>query len=307
MKRVLVTGAYGFLGRHTALLFKQKGYDVIGIGHGHWGFQNPEEFGLDQWIEADVDQAGLSLITGPIDCVIHCAGGSSVGHSMEHPLREFHRTVNSTVDVLEFIRLKYPQTKLIYPSSAAVYGDQPDIPLAEGCKSAPISQYGFYKKITEGLCESYARNFNIPVSVIRFFSIYGAGLRKQLLWDGCTKLCSGEEDVTFYGTGSETRDWLHVKDATELIYLLAQSQEEYDVFNGGSGSRITVRKILLILAEELQTSSKICMGNESKKGDPKHYWADISKAQELGWTAQYKVADGLREYVKWFRSHRQSC
>ncbi|MCF8069583.1 MAG: NAD(P)-dependent oxidoreductase [Desulfobacterales bacterium] len=305
MKRILVTGAYGFLGRHTASLFKQKGCTVVGIGHGHWGFENPEDFGIDEWIEADIDQVGLSHITGHIDCVIHCAGGSSVGASIKHPFRELQRTVESTVNVLEFLRTKHPCAKLIYPSSAAVYGNQPDVPLPEDYKIVPFSPYGFYKKIVEDLCESYARNFGISSVIIRFFSVYGAGLQKQLLWDGCNKLSSGKEAVSFYGTGNETRDWLHVKDAAKLIYLLSNSPRKFEIVNGGSGIRIAIKEILSLLSIELQTSTNMQMGNENRPGDPKHYWADISKAQKLGWEPHFKIEDGLREYVQWFTLHKQ--
>ncbi len=305
MKRILITGAHGFLGRNTATLFKQKGTEVIGIGHGHWGFEKPEYFGLDKWIEADINQVGLSHVRGRIDCVIHCAGGSSVGYSLSHPLREFKRTVNSTVHVLEFIRTKHPDASIIYPSSAAVYGDQLDIALSEESELVPVSPYGFYKKIVEDLCGSYARNFGISTVVIRFFSIYGAGLQKQLLWDGCNKLCSGKETVSFYGTGNETRDWIHVEDAAELIYLLSNSPRGFEIVNGGSGTRIAVRKILSMLSNELETNVDILMGNENKPGDPKHYWADIAKVQKLGWAPRVKTEDGLREYVQWFKSYQQ--
>jgi UDP-glucose 4-epimerase len=304
-KRVLITGAYGFLGRHTAALFKEKDYEVVGIGHGHWGFEKPGEFGIDEWIEADVDQEGLSHITGQIECVIHCAGGSSVGHSLTYPLREFQRTVNSTIQLLEFIRTTYPSAHVIYPSSAAVYGDQPDVLLSERCPAAPLSPYGFYKKIVEDLCESYALNFSIPVVVIRFFSIYGAGLQKQLLWDGCNKMCSGDKKVQFYGTGKETRDWLHVKDASELIYLMASSPGKFNIVNGGTGIRISVEKILSMLSEQLETTSEIIMGNENRPGDPKHYWADMSRVKELGWQAKILIEDGLQEYVQWFKAHKE--
>lgn len=303
MKRILVTGAHGFLGRHTAARFKKDGCSVVGIGHGHWGFQKPFDFGIDDWIEADVDQEGLSHVSGQIDCIIHCAGGSSVGHSVAHPLLEFQRTVNSTVYVLEFIRQKHPEAMIIYPSSAAVYGNQPDTPISEGNIIAPVSPYGFYKKNAEDLCESYARNFGIPAVIIRFFSIYGVGLQKQLLWDACIKLSSGEDSAKFYGTGAETRDWLHVQDAVELIYLLSKSSAEFEIFNGGSGNRRTVKEILGMLAHEMGLSVKILMGNENMQGDPRHYWANIARVQKLGWTPQRKIKDGLREYVEWFRSY----
>ncbi len=304
MKRVLVTGAYGFLGRYTALLFKKKGYRVIGIGHGHWGFERPEKYGFDEWIAADVDQSGLSHVHGRIDSVVHCAGGSSVAASLTHPLREFQRTVGSTGAVLEFLRIKNPNAVLIYPSSVAVYGDQKDIALIEDCGAKPVSPYGFYKKIVEGLCESYSRNFEITVAIVRFFSIYGVGLQKQLLWDACCKLTADAEKAKFYGTGTETRDWLNVADAAELIFSLSEIiTNGFEIYNGGSGRRLTVNEILTILSMELGSSVTFVMGGENKPGDPKHYWADIQKALKLGWSPQTDIKTGLREYVHWFTKH----
>lgn len=304
MKTILITGAHGFLGRNTAALFKEKGYGVVGIGHGHWGIQKPRDFGIDEWVEADIDPIGLSHVHGKIDCVIHCAGGSSVGNSVDHPVLEFQRTVDSTIHVLEYIRKNHPYALIVYPSSAAVYGNQSDFPIRENNQIAPLSPYGFYKKIAEDLCECYAKNFDIKVVVIRFFSIYGVGLQKQLLWDACTKLCSGERQVRFYGTGTETRDWLDVRDAVSLIHLLVKSATGFEIFNGGSGERRTVSEILFMLSHALGKPAEILMGNENKKGDPLHYWADIAKAEKIGWTPQHKIERGLQEYVEWFISHR---
>lgn len=304
MRRILITGACGFLGRNTALLFKQKGWSVVGLGHGHWGFDSPQTFGIDEWIDADVDLEGLSHIKGSLDAVFHCAGGSSVGHSVSHPLREFRRTVDSAANVLEFVRLYHPGVHFIYPSSAAVYGDHQDTPLSEQCISAPVSPYGFYKRIVEDLCLSYVKNFALNITVVRFFSIYGAGLQKQLLWDACGKLCGGNSTVSFYGTGEETRDWIHIRDAAELVYtLLVRDKKGFDIMNGGSGKRITVSGILSMVSAELGASANITMGKEEKKGDPRHYWADISKIRMLGWQPQVSLEDGVKEYVQWFKEH----
>lgn len=300
MKRILVTGANGFLGRNTSALFNKKGCQVVGIGHGSWQCNKPEDFGIDEWIEADISDVGLSYVKGEIDCVIHCAGGSSVGASISQPYIEFKRTVDTTVQVLEYIRNVHPTSMLVYPSSAAVYGEKGDLPIGESSEIAPVSPYGMYKRIVENICEYYAVNFDLSISTVRFFSIYGAGLKKQLLWDACLKFSSNDTAAQFYGTGSETRDWIHVKDAAKLMYLLIDYTDGYQVFNGGSGSRTTIRDVLNLLSKELGTSSEFFMGNDNKPGDPLHYWADIAKISNLGWTPGENLENGITEYVQWF-------
>lgn len=300
MKRVLVTGACGFLGRNVAAHFKKKGFEVVGLGYDHWGDDHPEDYGIDEWIEAEVNTEYLGKITEKLDCIIHCAGGSSVGYSVVAPLEEFEKTVNSAANILEYARTSQPETKLIFPSSAAVYGERRDQPIKETDSLAPVSPYGLYKKITEELCEAYCRNFGLSVSVIRFFSIYGNGLRKQLLWDACSKLSSGDKEVTFFGTGKETRDWLHIDDAVALIYVLSQDSKRYTVVNGGCGSRTTVLEILLHLKKMLGTPSDIVMNGSQKEGDPLHYWADLQTLQQWDWCPRKNIESGLEEYVRWF-------
>lgn len=300
MKRVLVTGACGFLGRNVAAFFKKNGFEVVGLGHGPWGSGHPEEYGINEWIEDDVSIVSLLKITKKLDCIIHCAGGSSVGHSVVAPMDEFQKTVNSAINILEYTRISQPGAKLVFPSSAAVYGEKGDEPIKESESLAPVSPYGFYKKITEELCESYGRNFNLSVSVIRFFSIYGIGLRKQLLWDACSKLSAGDKEVTFFGTGRETRDWLHIDDAVALIYLMSQTNGKNFIINGGSGKRKTVLDILIRLKKILGSSTEIIMNGSQKKGDPLHYWADIQHLHQLGWLPQKNLENGLEEYVKWY-------
>jgi len=304
MNTVLVTGAYGFLGRYTSLLFKERGWRVIGMGHGHWGFENPLDFGIDRWIEADTDFYALTKIGEELNCVIHCAGGASVGYSVQYPLRDFNRTVSSSVNILEYIRIYQPQAKLIYPSSAAVYGAKENNPLSEKENLNPVSPYGFHKKIVEELCASYASNFGLSVAIIRFFSLYGAGLKKQLLWDACNKLIRSNELVEFFGTGAETRDWLHVSDAAELIIKIAKYSEKYIIINGGYGEKTSIKQIISALSTRLDSHHLFRFNNESRAGDPKHYWADVTIAKQLGWTPKVAIETGLKEYVDWFRAQR---
>lgn len=306
MNTVLITGAYGFLGRHTALLFKERGYRVIGMGHGHWDFEHPGDFGIDQWIETDIDFYSLAKIKGKIDCIVHCAGGASVGYSVQYPLRDFHRTVTSSINILEYIRLHQPQVKFVYPSSAAVYGKKDNKPIREDDDLCPISPYGFHKRIVEELCALYATNFGLSTAIVRFFSVYGPGLKKQLLWDACNKFSHPAQEVVFSGTGDETRDWIHVKDAAELIFCLAKSSGRYEIINGGVGETMTTRQILTCMAGMFEGNPQVKFNQEYREGDPKYYWADKAAAERRGWHPVIGIEDGLREYVEWFRKQRKN-
>src|ERR1700730_15279843 len=219
IKSVLVTGGFGFLGRAVAQEFHARGCRVHGLGRGHWPAEDARQHGFASWLDAGVSLSSLMNLKDPIDVVVHCAGGSSVGYSVENPLEDFSKTVLGTADLLEFLRLNSPSTRLVYPSSAAVYGAKDDVPIRETDSLTPISPYGFHKKIVEDLLTCHARNYGIKVVIIRFFSIYGPGLTKQLLWDAGLKLrAAGSGEAVFWGTGEETRDWINSSDAASLVW-----------------------------------------------------------------------------------------
>ena len=170
-KKVVVTGAFGFLGRNTAIRFKQNGYDVYGCGHGSWEIAEYAEWGIDHWVEGDIDLALLKQFNIYPDVIVHCAGSGSVAYSLKEPAADFQKTVSGTLAVLDFIRTSSPKTKLIYPSSAAVYGEHIDSPISTHEPLNPASPYGVHKKIAEELCSSYHNYFGVNSAVIRFFSI----------------------------------------------------------------------------------------------------------------------------------------
>lgn len=301
---VLITGAYGFLGRNTALEFKQNGFKVIGIGHGSWSKEAFQLFGVDEWIESDISLDNLKKIRENTTAIVHCAGSGSVGFSLSNPAEDFNRTVNTTLAVLEYIRLYNKDTKLIYPSSGAVYGAKGVGPISEDDFLNPVSPYGYHKKIAEELCESYSKNFNLTISIIRFFSLYGNGLKKQLLWDACNKFSKGDEKVIFSGSGEETRDWIHIQDAARLIYRVFSSSLGINIFNGGSGERVTVREILELVGREFSENRIVSFNGLAKEGDPKHYQAETKRSRALGWEPEVDWQSGVKDYVKWFKEIR---
>jgi UDP-glucose 4-epimerase len=301
-RSVLVTGGAGFLGQAVAREFARLGWEVTGIGHSSWTPDDALDAGYSTWHNASVDLDGLCRITTPTDVVVHCAGNGSVPFSLTHPLQAFRSTVVTTAELLEYCRCMPNIPMIVYPSSAAVYGAAPDQALSETSQSNPVSPYGYYKRMTEDLLVSYARHGGPRAAIIRFFSIYGAGLAKQLLWDASKKLTACKPSVTFWGTGSETRDWIHVSDAARLIVAAAQLKDPLTVLNGGSGQRSTVLDTLTLLREQLGSSSGIEFNGEVRAGDPKHYHADMTRAHAIGWSPKVSLREGFQEYATWFKA-----
>jgi UDP-glucose 4-epimerase len=279
-----------------------KGASVTGIGHGLWHNRKHAEFQPAACHSADVTLDTLVTYANEPDLIVHCAGSGSVSFSMAHPFQDYGRTVSSTAAVLEYIRLYSPLTKLVYPSSAAVYGLVDELPICESAPLNPASPYGVHKLMAERLCLSYAANYDVAVSMIRFFSIYGEGLRKQLLWDACGKIECGEH--AFFGTGAELRDWLHVEDAARLVEVAAASaSSSCPVVNGANGEAVSVREILLQLFQAYGTQLRPEFTGTARPGDPPGYHADMTMAAErLGWAPQIDLKAGIARYVDWFKS-----
>jgi UDP-glucose 4-epimerase len=299
-KTILVTGAHGFLGRYTAKRYKEAHYHVIGIGHGKWYENEYSKWGIDEWYETTITFEALININKRFDIIVHCGGGASVGFSYQNPYEDFQKSVQSTLSLLEYIRLQCVECKFIYASSPAVQGNLGKILIQESMTSTPISPYGFHKRIAEDLCQSYNKTYGVKVGIIRFFSIYGEGLKKQLLWDACNKINQSNEAL-FFGTGAETRDWLHVSDAAALIEKFSISIVNYEVINGGSGKEIMIKDIVYKLRDGFELKTKITFNGFVKEGDPVHFCADITKALSLGWAPIVDLDTGLKKYIQYYK------
>ena len=302
-QRFLITGGLGFLGRAVAKRCKVLGHYLVGVGHGCLSPAQALEIGYDHWINADLSLSSLEELDGEFDCVVHCAGNSSVAYSLNHPFQDFFSSVQATAELLEFLHRTNSKARVVYPSTAGVYGAVPDDAIKETDPLSPISTYGYHKRIVEELLEMHSVLYGVQVSIIRFFSIYGESIKKQLLWDASNKLLSSDDEAVFWGTGEETRDWIHIDDAVELVLRMSRLSERFFVANGASGDRVTVREILMLLRNELNSPALITFNGEMKPGDPRFYHADVSMLDQLGFRPRVLLSSGISRYANWVKKH----
>lgn len=301
-----VTGANGFIGRHLVRESASSGHAVHGVGHGALDPADARALGLQTWINGEVDAANLSALAaahGLPSRVFHLAGGSSVGLSIERPFEDFSRTVASTARLLEWLRSFAPESRLIVVSSAAVYGADHTGPIPESAALAPMSPYGHHKLMMEQLCQSYVQSFGIRCMVVRLFSVYGPNLRKQLLWDICSRLRSEPRTLDLGGTGAEIRDWTDVRDVVRLLTRVAEEawQGNFDVINGGSGRGVSVAGIADGLIRHWQSSTVVHFSGVARPGDPTSLLADNRRVLDMNFDWHIPPERGLADYVEWFR------
>ncbi|GAB4428618.1 MAG: NAD-dependent epimerase/dehydratase family protein [Chloroflexi bacterium OHK40] len=302
---VLITGARGFIGRYLARFLATRGAQVVGLGHGAWPQEQAQHWGVTTWINGDIVPANLDMLARNVgfpQVIFHLAGGSSVGFSLLAPEEDYRRSVESTLQLLEWMRSHAPAVRIVLASSAAVYGDGHCRPITEDAALAPYSPYGYHKRIAELLVDSYRLSFGLSTATVRLFSIYGPLLRKQLLWDLCARLQVAPKVLHLDGSGEESRDWLHVEDAAAWLAMAADHASPTGfVLNGGTGIATRVRAVADQVCRAWGLAPELRFSGHSRPGDPAYLVADPGVSQGLNLTPTIDWRTGIQQYVDWFR------
>jgi UDP-glucose 4-epimerase len=235
------------------------------------------------------------------DVIINCIGSANVSLSFEDCNADFQSNFLVVQRILELMRKANLNTiKFLNISSAAVYGNPSELPINENTILKPISPYGFHKQMTEILLKEYSTCFNIKTISLRIFSAYGSGQKKLLLWDLHNKFNSTNSLVELYGTGNETRDFIHVEDIAQQILLAIK----YAGFNGeainiANGKEIRIAETVEFYLKYHSNKKEVIFNGEVRLGDPMFWCADISTMKNWGYKQKVSIEDGIAQYIEW--------
>lgn len=276
-EKILVTGSTGFIGSHLVSFLLNKKYSVVGFNSTHG------------------DIASVKLNLPDIDRVIHLAGRSFVPESWKHPEEFMRVNVEGTRNILEYCRKR--NTPLLFMSSY-VYGNPVRLPIDESHPVQPPNPYAQSKREAELLCLHYAEKYDLPVTILRPFNIFGKGQPEHFL---ISKIIRQSLDVSYDHIELmdliPRRDYLYVDDMIGAIFLLLQKRSK-GIFNIGSGYSLSVQEIADIILRKTKSKKKIISLHESRPNEIPDVVADISKiCQETGWKPSTSFERGIEHVL----------
>ncbi|MCM1500553.1 MAG: NAD-dependent epimerase/dehydratase family protein [Clostridium sp.] len=296
MQKVLITGINGFIGAAVAEGFSAAGAAVYGIDRVERSSPYTT-FALDLLRDSTVD----ILREVQPDIVVYCAGCADVNFSVTYPIEDFQGNVFSFHRFLfDMKACALMDTRVIFLSSAAVYGQPVELPVRETAPLAPISPYALHKRMAEEICLYFNRNYTFHIVIARIFSAYGPGLHKQLFWDMAQKL-KATGRLELFGNGNETRDFIYKEDLVQAIMLLATDRApNYEIYNVANGTEISIKETAKIFLKYFgQGEDKVLFTQAVREGNPNNWCADISRLKELGYVQNVFIEQGIHNYVRW--------
>lgn len=291
---ILITGAGGFVADNLSIqLSKHKKNRIYGIGRKY-----PSDTGkYHKFLRGEINCKNLNKLKFIPNIIYHCAGSGKVFKKINK--KYFNENYTSLNNVINFFSKN--KIKFFFISSAAVYGSSAKS-LNEKSALKPVSDYGKIKIKCERLCQKKSNFLDFTFIITRFFSVYGEGLKKQILWDICKKF--KDKLFIFQGTGNEQRDYIHIDDAVRCLISLKNKsyKKDFNVFNVGSGKKYIIKKVLDKL-RIIFGVKKIYFSNKKKVHNPDRLIANIKKIKKLGWKPKKNFDYQLKEYVKWFKKN----
>ena len=298
--KILITGGAGFIGSNIAEHFHLSDTVTV-LDNLRSGFERNLDGLKVRFIRGSVtDKAAVLEAAMGADYIFHLAAMVSVPESVEKPGETVDLNVHGTLNVLEAART-HGVKKVVISSSAAIYGDNPIVPKVESMLPEPKSPYAITKLDAEYYANMYTSEFRTPVVCLRYFNVFGPRQDPKSQYAAAVPIFIARairnQDITIYGDGEQTRDFVYVKDVVAANELAARSSAT-GVYNIACGGRITINDLAKNIIAITGSSSKILYAPE-RAGDVKHSQADISRASAIGFRPQYSLERGLKPTIEY--------
>lgn len=313
----LVTGGAGFIGSHLCEALLAQGHTVVALDNFN-DYYDPRL----KWrnLAPLAQRPGFTVVEGDIldlgklqslfgansfEAIIHLAARAGVRPSIAQPMLYEQVNIQGTMNLLEMAR-QHQVPKFILGSTSSVYGENRKVPFSEDDPvDNPISPYAATKKACELICYTYHHLYGLPVTCLRFFTVYGPRQRPDMAIHKFTQLIATGQKVPMFGDGTTKRDYTYVADIIDGICRALERCSGYHIYNLGESQTIALHQLITLIAKNLGTEARI-ERLPLQPGDVPITYADVSRAQrELGYQPRVNIETGVYHFVEWFKEvHR---
>ena len=298
-KKVMVTGGAGFIGFHLSRVLSNLTddltiYDNLSSGK----MENVRDVPAAKFVKGDILDTETLFSQEKMDLIYHLAAQVVVPYSMENPMEDFDTNAKGTLCVLE--KARKDDAKVVFASSAAVYGNPSVFPTPESYGFHPFSCYGLSKVVGEEYCQMYREQYGLDIVITRFANVYGSRCH-GVIHDFLDKLSKNSDKLEIIGTGQQCRDFVHVSDVVDALIKVGSIESVVgEVYNLGFGRTVSILELAKLMLSILgfQDKTVVTTTNVSWHGDVTKIWFDITKAKkELNWNPKVSLEDNIKEII----------
>lgn len=314
---IMVTGCAGFIGSHVVDKFLDMGENVVGVDNFDPFYDqyikmkniqhNLEDINFTFYVADIRERIGLEeiFINNEIDAVIHLAARAGVRPSIQNPLLYEDVNIKGTINLLEFVK-DHGIKNFVFGSSSSVYGINEKIPFSElDPVDRSISPYAASKRACEIFCYTYHHLYGIPISCLRFFTVYGPRQRPEMAIHKFTRLIDQGKEIEMYGDGTSRRDYTYISDIIDGITAAAYKRLGYEIINLGNSEVVSLGRLINLIEEKLGKRARIKQLPD-QPGDVPVTNADISKAKRLlGYEPHVSIEEGIERFVEWYKEEQK--
>lgn len=307
---ILVTGASGFIASHVVDALLEKGEKVLGIDIFFPNYDkeikksnlkdanNNENFTFEELDFTNQEAVNELFDKYEFSKIIHL--GALPGVRSERKIHEYSQiNIDGTLNLLEAAKNHGIKT-FLFASSSSIYGNKNQVPLHEDQLPDPISPYAATKAAGEALCHYYSNQFDMNITCLRFFTVYGPRQRPDMAIHKFTKLIKNGEPITIYGDGTSERDYTFITDIVDGIMLALEKDVRFEIINLGNSDTVELKYLIELIEKAVGKEANKIYKPEHPR-DVKITYADISKARELlGYSPKVKIEEGVKKFVSWY-------